>query len=140
MVLLIRPVSSTIELVTADDGAIAMGPVGYDIGCGMMSARSNVPAEYATAAKRLEFNREVMKRVAMGAGGKSHKLGRVSEREFQNLIRGGAEYYVEKYGAAFDRSRAERHRIPGRRLVVDPGRRTWPTGAWYGAAGKLGWR
>src|ERR1700679_285081 len=57
-------------LVTADDGAIAMGPVGYDIGCGMMSARSNVPAEYATAAKRLEFNREVMKRVAMGAGGK----------------------------------------------------------------------
>jgi tRNA-splicing ligase RtcB len=27
-------------------------------------------------------------------------------------VRGGAEYYVEKYGASFDRSRAERHRIP----------------------------
>ena len=32
--------------------------------------------------------------------------------EFNNLVRGGAEYYVEKYGATFDRSRAERHRIP----------------------------
>ncbi|MCA1613824.1 MAG: RtcB family protein [Acidobacteria bacterium] len=31
---------------------------------------------------------------------------------FQELVRGGAEYYVEKYGARFDRSRAERHRIP----------------------------
>lgn len=99
-------------LVTEDDGAIAMGPVGYDIGCGMMSARSNVPADAATAEKRLAFNREVMKRVSMGAGGKSHKLGKVSEREFQNLIRGGAEYYVDKYGATFDRSHAERHRIP----------------------------
>jgi tRNA-splicing ligase RtcB (3'-phosphate/5'-hydroxy nucleic acid ligase) len=95
-----------------DQGAIAMGPVGYDIGCGMMSAKSSVPAEAATAAKRLEFNSQVMQRVSMGAGGLSHKLGTVTEGEFNNLIRGGAEYYVEKYGASFDRSRAERHRIP----------------------------
>lgn len=93
-------------------GAIAMGPVGYDIGCGMMSARSDVQAEEATAEKRLEFNRLVMQRVSMGAGGKSHKLGQVSKQEFNNLIRGGAQYYVEKYGATFDRSHAERHRIP----------------------------
>ena len=44
-------------------GAIAMGPVGYDIGCGMMSARSNVDASKATPEKRLSFNRAVMKRV-----------------------------------------------------------------------------
>jgi tRNA-splicing ligase RtcB (3'-phosphate/5'-hydroxy nucleic acid ligase) len=80
--------------------------------CGMMSARSGVSAEEATPEKKLEFNRAVMERVAFGAGGKSHKLGKLSEREFQNLVRGGAEYYVEKYGASFDRSRAERHRIP----------------------------
>jgi tRNA-splicing ligase RtcB len=48
----------------------------------------------------------------MGAGGRSHKLGRVTEDQFDKLIRGGAEYYVEKYGASFDRSQAERHRIP----------------------------
>lgn len=100
-------------LVTdADTGAVAMGPVGYDIGCGMMSAGSRVSCEEATLDKRLEFNQAVFKRVSMGAGGKSHKLGRVSEKEFNNLVRGGAEYYVSKYGANFDRSRAERHRIP----------------------------
>lgn len=80
--------------------------------CGMMSAQSEVAAEAATPEKKMEFNRAVMRRVEMGSGGKSHRLGRVRESEFNNLVRGGAEYYVEKYGAAFDRSRAERHRIP----------------------------
>ena len=99
-------------ITDAAAGAVAMGPVGYDVGCGMMSARSSVEAEAATPEKRLEFNRAVMGRVDMGFGGKSRKLGKLSEGEFQNLVRGGAEYYVERYGATFDRSRAERHRIP----------------------------
>ncbi len=99
-------------LTGRDDGAVAMGPVGFDIGCGMMSARSDVPAGRASPDRKLDFNREVMKRVSMGAGGKSVKLGRLDERELQDLVRGGAEHYVAKYGAAFDRSRAERHRIP----------------------------
>jgi tRNA-splicing ligase RtcB len=99
-------------LTDAEAGAVAMGPVGFDIGCGMMSARSEVPADAATPELRLRFNRAVMERVEMGTGGQSTKLGRVSEAEFNNLVRGGAEYYVEKYGASFDRSRAERHRIP----------------------------
>ncbi|HYG10743.1 MAG TPA: RtcB family protein [Pyrinomonadaceae bacterium] len=80
--------------------------------CGMMSARSEVEAGEATPEKRLEFNRAVMERVDMGAGGKSVRLGELSKGEFNNLVRGGAEYYVEQYGATFDRSRAERHRIP----------------------------
>ncbi|MGH9903224.1 MAG: RtcB family protein, partial [Pyrinomonadaceae bacterium] len=50
--------------------------------------------------------------VDMGAGGRSIRLGELSKPEFNNLVRGGAEYYVEKYGATFDRSHAERHRIP----------------------------
>ncbi|HEY0004636.1 MAG TPA: RtcB family protein [Pyrinomonadaceae bacterium] len=99
-------------ITDTEDGAVAMGPVGYDIGCGMMSARSDVPAEEATAEKKLKFNRAVMERVEMGYGGKSHRLKNISEDEFNHLVRGGAEYYVEKYGARFDRSRAERHRIP----------------------------
>src|ERR1043165_4285842 len=99
-------------ITDGDSGAVAMGPVGYDIGCGMMSARSEVSFEEATPEKKMEFNRAVMERVAMGAGGKSHRLGSVTRPEFNNLVRGGAEYYVEKYGATFDRSRAERHRIP----------------------------
>jgi tRNA-splicing ligase RtcB len=105
------PVGSVI-LTDAGSGAVAMGPVGFDVGCGMMSAQSSVEAEAATPERRLEFNRAVMGRVDMGAGGKSKRLGGLSDSEFQNLVRGGAEYYVERYGATFDRSRAERHRIP----------------------------
>src|SRR5262245_14819517 len=105
------PVGSVI-LTDRGEGAVAMGPVGFDIGCGMMSARSNVPAEAATPDRKLAFNREVTNRVSLGAGGRSVRLGSVAEKEFQELVRGGAEYYVDKYGARFDRSRAERHRIP----------------------------
>ncbi|HEV3470120.1 MAG TPA: RtcB family protein [Pyrinomonadaceae bacterium] len=101
-----------VVVTDAESGAVAMGPVGFDIGCGMMSAGSRVDAEEATPDKRLRFNRAVMERVSFGAGGKSHRFGKLSEGEFQNLVRGGAEYYVEKYGATFDRSHAERHRIP----------------------------
>jgi len=99
-------------LTDVESGAVAMGPVGYDIGCGMVSAKSEVPVEAATQDNRLKFNRAVMERVNMGAGGKSVKFGNLDEREFNNLVRGGADYYVEKYGATFDRSRAERHRMP----------------------------
>lgn len=101
-------------LTDRDTGAIAMGPVGFDIGCGMMSARSNVPADLATPDRKLAFNRAVSERVALGAGGRSVKLGRLGTRELEELVRGGAEHYVAKYGASFDRSRAERHRIPVR--------------------------
>jgi tRNA-splicing ligase RtcB len=82
--------------------------------CGMMSARSEVPAEAATYDQRLAFNRAVMRRVEMGVGGKrkQHRLGTLAEPEFERLVRGGAEYYVRHYGATFDRSHAERHRIP----------------------------
>ena len=107
------PVGSVI-LTDSARGAVAMGPVGFDIGCGMMSARSAVPADAASYERRLAFNRAVMHRVEMGVGGKrkQHRLGEISEPEFQRLVRGGAEYYAHTYGALFDRSRAERHRIP----------------------------
>ena len=107
------PVGSVI-LTDIVRGAVAMGPVGFDIGCGMMSARSTVPAEAATYERRLAFNRAVMHRVEMGVGGKrkQHRLGTISQSEFQLLVRGGAEYYAQAYGAWFDRSRAERQRIP----------------------------
>jgi len=105
------PVGSVI-LTDRAGGSVAMGPVGFDIGCGMMSARSDVPEGRATPDRKLAFNRAVMARVSLGAGGTSVKLGRLDERELEDLVRGGAEHYVEKYGASFDRARAERHRIP----------------------------
>ncbi|HMA36372.1 MAG TPA: RtcB family protein [Chloroflexia bacterium] len=103
--------------VILTDSTVAMGPVGYDIGCGMISARSAVPVDAATPAQRLAFNQAVMARVEMGAGGLSKTaLRNVGEKEFEKLVRGGADYYIAKYGARVDRSRAERNRIP----VDDP--------------------
>jgi len=98
--------------VIATDGTLAMGPVGFDIGCGMMAARSTVDADAATPERRLAFNREVMRRVEMGAGGQSRSLKHLTRGEFEEIVRGGAEHYVERYGASFDRGNAERHRIP----------------------------
>ena len=98
--------------VIATDGTLAMGPVGFDIGCGMMAARSTVDADAATPERRLAFNREVMRRVEMGAGGQSRSLKHLSRGDFEEIVRGGAEHYVERYGASFDRGNAERHRIP----------------------------
>jgi tRNA-splicing ligase RtcB len=82
--------------------------------CGMVSARSTVPVEEATPAKRLAFNKAVMERVQMGVGGKrqKHRIGKLTREEFEALVRGGAEHYIERYGASFDRTRAERDRIP----------------------------
>lgn len=98
--------------VIATDGTLAMGPVGFDIGCGMMAARSAVEVREATPEKRLAFNREVMRRVEMGAGGQSRSLKHLTRAEFEDIVRGGAEHYVAHYGASFDRGNAERHRIP----------------------------
>src|SRR2546425_9634998 len=95
----------TVLLTDAETGAVAMGPVGFDIGCGMMSASSDVPVSAATPENRLRFNREVTRRVALGPG----KAGRtglkdLTRNEFEAIIRGGAGYYVTRYAATSDRS------------------------------------
>lgn len=100
--------------VILTDGPVAMGPVGYDIGCGMVSARSDVPARAATRDSCLRFNREVIERIGMGAGsaGRTARLSGIDRDEFQRIIRGGADYYVSRYGDRIDRQRAERQVIP----------------------------
>src|SRR5437899_6301327 len=82
-----------------EEGAVALGPVGFDIGCGMVSLRSDVPAAAATEERRLAFNRAVMQRVNMGVGerGVRHLAG-IARPEFERLIRGGADYYAATYG------------------------------------------
>src|SRR5688572_8107633 len=86
-------------LITDDDsGALAMGPVGYEMCCGRMSAQSSVRGAAATPEGRLQFNRAVMEGVAMGAGGRGDSCRHVSEHELAELVRGGAEPYVETHG------------------------------------------
>jgi tRNA-splicing ligase RtcB len=103
----------TVLLTDAQTGAVAMGPVGYDICCGMMSASSAVPVSAATPENRLRFNREVTRRVALGPGKVSRtRLKSLTQQQFEAIIRGGAAYYAQHYGERVDRTRAERDRLP----------------------------
>ena len=83
--------------VIATTGTLAMGPVGYDIGCGIAALRSEVPREEATPDKVGDFSRRVMARVGLGAGSKGE---RVSKERFQQIIRGGAEALGARRGRA----------------------------------------
>jgi tRNA-splicing ligase RtcB (3'-phosphate/5'-hydroxy nucleic acid ligase) len=105
------PVGSVI-LTDRDAGALAMGPVGFDIGCGMVSAKSRVPFERATYDRKLAFHEQVTKYVDLGAGGISKRFGELSTKVMNEMVRGGAEYYAGAFGTEFERSAAERHRIP----------------------------
>jgi tRNA-splicing ligase RtcB len=89
--------------VMATGGTLAMGPVGYDIGCGIAALRSQVPRERAEPDALKAFSRLVMQRVGLGAGAKGQRFG--AER-FRELWRGGAEAVGARRGCA------ERDRIP----------------------------
>jgi tRNA-splicing ligase RtcB (3'-phosphate/5'-hydroxy nucleic acid ligase) len=89
--------------VIATSGTLAMGPVGYDIGCGIAALRSAVPRDRATPETVKEFSRLVMRRVGLGAGSKGEPM---SKARFEEVVRGGAEALGERRGTA------ERDRIP----------------------------
>ncbi len=89
--------------VLATRGTLAMGPVGYDIGCGMAALRSEVPKAAATPDKVRAFSQKVMARVGLGAGSKGES---VSPERFQEVVRGGATALGVRRGTA------ERDRIP----------------------------
>jgi tRNA-splicing ligase RtcB len=105
------PVGAVIA-TARDDGALALGPVGFDIGCGMISARSHVPSTAATPERRLRFNRAVMERVSLGAGGRSLTVDALEQGEFLRLLRRGATGYAERFGVEFSRDRTERDHLP----------------------------
>jgi tRNA-splicing ligase RtcB len=89
--------------VMATSGTLAMGPVGYDIGCGIAALRSRVPREQATPERVEAFSRKVMQRVGLGKGSRGQAL---TPERFQEVVRGGAEALGEQRGTA------ERDRIP----------------------------
>jgi tRNA-splicing ligase RtcB len=96
-------------LTDGESGSIALGPVGFDIGCGMVSMRSEVPAEAANEERKRAFNKAVMRRVELGAGGRGDgRFAGIDLMEFERIVRGGAAYFTEVYGERIDRTRAER--------------------------------
>src|SRR5256886_17077331 len=112
----------TVLLTDADTGAVAMGPVGFDICCGMISASSDVSVSAATPENRLRFDRVVTQRIALGPGKASHtRLKSLTQKQFEAIIRGGAAYYARHYGERVDRTRTERDRLP----VDEPWQPPW---------------
>jgi tRNA-splicing ligase RtcB len=89
--------------VMATRGTLAMGPVGYDIGCGMCALRSQVARDAATPERVKDFSRKVMQRVGLGAGSRGQAT---TPERFQEVVRGGAE------ALGVSRGTAERDRIP----------------------------
>lgn len=100
-------------LTVPDYGNFALEAGVFVHNCGMMSASSDVPANAATQENRLRFNREVTRRIALGPGKVSHtRLKDLSRMDFEAIIRGGAAFYLERYGSKVDRGNTERDVIP----------------------------
>jgi len=111
--------------VLATNGTLCQAPVGYDIGCGMMAFRSDVPNGRGLEHRlRQRFSEEVMARIGLGVGVGGNR--RFDQREFQEIIRHGAA------ALGYERVASERDFIP-----VDD---TWdpPGDAVHRGIGQLG--
>lgn len=94
------------------DGVISPGGVGYDINCGMRLIRTDLTL--ADVAPRLEhLMTELFRKVPAGVG--SRGFIRLSRKEFDEVMRKGARWCVERgYGWPEDLERIEeRGCIPG---------------------------
>jgi tRNA-splicing ligase RtcB len=91
--------------VIATDQTLLHAPIGYDIGCGIVSFRSDVPHTKGLDEKlRRKFSEEVMKRVGLGVGERG-KIS-VSHKQFQRVIREGAR------ALRYERGNSERDFLP----------------------------
>ena len=91
--------------VIATDGTLLHSPVGYDIGCGIVCFRSDVPYTKGLDEKlRRKFSEEVMKRIGLGVGQRGNIS--VSKKEFQKIIREGAR------ALGYERGNSERDFLP----------------------------
>ena len=91
--------------VIATDGALLQAPIGYDIGCGIMCFRSDVPHTRGLDEKlRRKFSEEVMKRIGLGVGQKGTVS--VTHKAFEKIIREGAN------AVGYSRARSERDFLP----------------------------
>lgn len=97
-------IGSTVPVgcVIATDGALLHSPVGYDIGCGILCFKSDVPHTKGLDEKlRRKFSEQVMHRIGLGVGQRG-KVS-VSNKEFQEIIRRGANALNYTRGGSSER-------------------------------------
>lgn len=101
--------------VIATDGTLLQAPVGFDIGCGIMSFRSTVSDSKGRDDRlKRKFSEEVMKRVGLGVGVRGNVS--VTGREFGEIIRTGAA------ALGYERGNSERDFIPVDDTWMPPGK------------------
>ncbi len=82
-----------VAALRADDGVISPGGVGYDINCGVRLLRTDL-SEEDVRPKLRELVEELFRNVPSGVG--STGKVRVSLREVEDVLRGGARWAVER--------------------------------------------
>ncbi|HVK03313.1 MAG TPA: RtcB family protein [Armatimonadaceae bacterium] len=100
-------VGSTVPVgcVIATDGTLLHSPVGYDIGCGILCFKSEVPHTKGLDEKlRRKFSEQVMHRIGLGVGQRG-KIS-VTGKQFQEIIRRGAD------AVGYARENSERDFLP----------------------------
>ena len=100
-------VGSTVPVgcVIATDGTLLQAPVGYDIGCGILCFKSEVPHTKGLDEKlRRKFSEQVMHRIGLGVGQRG-KIS-VTGKQFQEIIRRGAD------AVGYARENSERDFLP----------------------------
>ena len=91
--------------VVATDGTLLMQPVGFDIGCGILCFKSDVPMNKGFDEKlRRKFSEDVMKRIGMGVGQRGTVS--VSHKGFEEIVRLGAT------ALGYERENSERDFLP----------------------------
>ncbi len=111
--------------VISTDGTLLLAPIGFDIGCGILCFKSDVPHTKGLDEKlRCKFSEEVMRRIGLGVGQRGNIS--VSNKQFQEIIRTGAA------ALGYERENSERDFLP-----VDDG---WeaPERAFNRGIGQLG--
>jgi tRNA-splicing ligase RtcB len=106
-----------VAAVDLDEGAVSPGGVGYDINCGVRLVTTDLPADelrprlHAAAA-------QIYRDVPAGVGA-SHAIPRLSDRELDQVLAGGARWAVQR-GFAAAPDDAERCEEGGRLAGADP--------------------
>ena len=99
------PIGGVAAFDPDEGGVISAGGVGFDISCGVRTLRAGLTAE-EVEPKKEELADALFKRVPAGVG--STGAIRLSEREMDEMLRGGARWAIAQgYGEAEDLERIE---------------------------------
>ncbi len=110
------PIGGVAAFDPAEGGIISAGGVGFDISCGVRTLLTGLKSEQIEAVKR-PLADQLARAIPAGLGSQGRL--RLSHRELDQMLRGGARWAVEQgYGEAADLERIEEG---GRMAGADPG-------------------